>query len=163
MNFKLVIILLVTLFSTPLFAEQFQASGFSFQYPDGMKIEQESIFGITHLSIEADDSTLFMLQIYPDSHSPDKVRKDLLESLRQQFATFRARFPEKPTEPCRRKIGGEEYEGIKLMFSLFGMPHVNEIYSMKKHGKTAALVFHYAVEDQKDAFPRFKKITSSFQ
>jgi hypothetical protein len=128
-----------------------------------MKLEKESLSDIPMTTVEADDSTLFLLQLYPDSFSPETIRANLLKGLRNEFATYRAKFPNKATEPCQRQIGGKIYQGVKLSFRLFGMPHVNEIYSMQKHGKTLGMVFHYAVEDKDKAFPRFEVITSSFQ
>lgn len=143
--------------------KEFREHGFSFKYPSELKLSQESFYGIKQVTVEAMDSSMLIMQIFPAGISPTEVQRDLLNSFREEFASIGARFPSNSTESCKRKIGGAEHQGVKLFFALGGIAHESEIYAMTRGNKTLAFYFQYAVEDKEQAFPRFETITSTFK
>lgn len=143
--------------------KEFQEHGISFSYPSEMKLDQKSFYGIKQITLESTDSTLLMFQVFPEGTTPADVQRDLLTGLREEFGNLGARFPSKPTAPCKRSIGGVKRQGVQLSYTLGDMAHKSEIYTMQKSGKTFAIVFQYAEEDKGKAMPRFEVVTKSFK
>ncbi|NCC60077.1 MAG: hypothetical protein EOM12_03875 [Verrucomicrobiae bacterium] len=141
----------------------FQEHGISFDYPSDMKLGQESFYGIKQITLESTDSTLLMIQVFPEATTPAELQRDLLAGFREQFGNFGARFPAKPTAPCKRSISGVERQGIELSYALGDLAHKSEIYTFQKDGKTLAIVFQYAEEDKGKAIPQYDIVTKSFK
>lgn len=141
----------------------FQDYGISFNYPSDMTIGQDSFYGIKQITLQATDSTLVMLQIFPSEAAPREVQSDLLAGFREEYSNLGVRFPANSTSPCKRTIGGVEREGIQLSYALGALAHETEIYTMQKDGKTLAMVFQCAVEDKDKATPRYEVVTSTFK
>jgi hypothetical protein len=113
--------------------------------------------------LEATDSSLLMVQILPSSTSSKQVEQDLIAGFQKEFSSFGATFPAKPTKKCRRSIGGQVRSGVKLSFSLGPLAHETEVYTMDQKGKTLALVFQHAIEDQEQVQQRFAVMAESFK
>ncbi len=143
--------------------KKFQEHGISFRYPSEMKLSQESFFGLKQITLEATDSSLFMVQIFPSSTSAKQVEQDLIAGFRKEFSSFGATFPANSTTKCPRFIGGQVRSGVKLSFSLGPLAHETEVYTMSQNGKTLALVFQHAIEDREQVQQRFAVIAESFK
>jgi hypothetical protein len=143
--------------------KNFQEHGISFRYPSDMKISQESFNGIELITLEALDSSLFMMKILPSSTSTKQTEQDLVAEFREEFSNVGATFPANPTRNCQRSVGGKVRAGVMLSSAFGSLAHETEIYTMEHNGKTVALVFQHAVEDKEKAQLRFTIVTESFK
>ena len=141
----------------------FKKHGITFQYPDDMVFEQEAFHGINQISVEDSDSTLIVVQVYPAGPTTRLVRDELLAGFRGYFASLGATFPPKATETCNRSISGVDRKGIRLSFSLEGLAHETEIYTIRNGIRTIALVLQHAVEDSANAGPRLEVVASTLR
>ena len=113
--------------------------------------------------MESIDSTLLMIQVFPPGTKSAELQQGLLAGFREEFSNLGARFPAKPTAPCKRFIGGIERQGIELSYALGDLAHKSEIYAMQKDGKTLAMVFQNAETDKEKAASRYDVVTKSFK
>lgn len=142
--------------------KEFKGHGVSFSYPAEMQIEKEELLpGVHHISLEAVDSTLLMIQVYPAGTAPEDVGRELLDAFKGQFAALGAKFPAKEAAKCKRNFGAEEVEGTELSYSLGELAHKCQIYVVKKNGRTFAFTFQWAEEDAGKASPRYEVLTKS--
>ena len=153
----------VTISVSTLKIKEFGEHGISFKYPRHAKITRENIYGIQQITLETTDSPLFLVQIYPGSVSPEQVQQDLLAGFREEFSNLGAKFPEVQTHRRQRNVGGKVLTGVVLSYSLGSLPHETEIYTMRHDGRTVALIFQHALEDNRTAEPLFTMITESFK
>ena len=144
--------------------KDFSKHGITFRYPGDMVIEEEAFNRINQISVEDLDSTLILVQVYPAGMtSTGLVRDELLKGFREHFASHGANFPTKATETCTRSIGGVDRKGVRLFFSLEGLPHQTEIYTFRKGIRTIALVLQHAADDSANAGPRFEVVASTLR
>jgi len=141
----------------------FSQSGFSFRYPTEMKLSEESGFGARVIQLETPDSGLLMILVYPDkSNTPAEAKKELVDSLREQYKSMGVGYSEKSLGASQRRIGNENMIGHRLTFSIGGIPHEAEIYSFDNNGKTLVWCFQVATEDKDSVDPLFRKVAESF-
>ena len=136
--------------------KEFRGYGISFTYPSDMKINAEAFFGTKLINLDTTDSISAVLQVFPAGTTPNKVQGNILAGLKERFEKTSA-------EPCKRKFGRIEFEGIRLSYTLATLPHQSEVYTMQRNGETVAVLFQCALKDKKKADAKFDMIASTLK
>lgn len=138
--------------------------GFTFDYPGDMKVEPEDLEGgIRQVTVEAIDSTIIMVQRYPQKMNAGELQESLVTGFLAGYRELGMVVPEKPTAECSRKIGASEVKGCRLSFAVGNVPHTTDVYVFTHGERTMAFVFQGAIEDQASTEVRFKAVAESLR
>ena len=135
----------------------------TFDYSSDMKVSTVKELGTKTITVECENSSLFMVQVFPEKLSAAETVDSLIAGMREEFSGFGATFPEDSLAEARRKIGGVDRVGKKLRFSFGSLRNETEVYAFPKGNKTIALVFQADHEDRAVAEKYFKIICDSIK
>ena len=137
--------------------------GFTFDYPGDMVLEAEDIEGIRQVTVTAADSSIIMVQRYPQKMNDGELRESLVTGFLAGYRDLGMVIPEKPAAECSRKIGATEVKGRRLSFEVGKVPHTTDVYVFTHGERTMAFVFQGANEDKANTEPRFKAVAESLR
>jgi hypothetical protein len=141
----------------------FPDDALSFNYSSDMKLSTEMELGIKTITVECENSALFMAQILPYKIDPKNAVKDLIIEIRDELKRLGAIFPEKSTDYIEKKIGGVMRTGMKLRFLIGDLRTETEVFAFLKGNKTITLSFQADHEDREIATKYFKIIIDSLK
>lgn len=139
-------------------AEQtYEGNGFSFTHGDTEKV---TVTGekIKTLRIENADNSLFMVQNYGSSVTPEQLRSMMTQSLLEQFDNDAKELTHKTAS---RKLFGESHQGIYILFSKNNIPSESLLFTFKKDGDTICVITQMALQYSKEAERMFATIQDS--
>lgn len=149
---------LFTSLSGLVFAEQtYEANGFTFQHRDSEKV---TVTGdkIKTLRIENADNSLFMVQNYGSSITPEQLLEKMSQSLLKQFEENASELTHKTAS---RTLLGESRVGRYILFSRNNIPSESLLFTFKKDGDTICVITQMALQHSKEAERMFATIQKS--
>ena len=139
----------------------FEHAGFRFDYPAGMIKEESTPAAEAHqVSVETENSTLFMAQMYDAGVPGADVMQNFMGSIREQATLMSGMKPEESV--ARREIAGKVMEGRKLAWKVMNLENTTEIYVFADESPTTILlIFQADQEDRAEAETCFQVIAAS--
>lgn len=139
-------------------AEQtYEDHGFSFQHGDS---ERVTVTGekIKTIRIEGPGNSLFMVQNYGKSVTPEKLRNDMTSSLLKQFENDAIELTHKSAS---RALLGEPRSGHYILFTKHSIPSESLLFTFEKNGDTICVITQMALQHSRDAERMFATIQKS--
>ncbi len=139
-------------------AEQtYEANGFKFQHRDSEKV---TVTGdkIKTLRIENADNSLFMVQNYGSSITPEQLLEKMSQSLLKQFEENATELTHKTAS---RNLLGESRVGRYILFSRNNIPSESLLFTFKKDGDTICVITQMALQHSKEAERMFATVQKS--
>ena len=139
-------------------AEQtYEANGFKFQHRDSEKV---TVTGdkIKTLRIENADNSLFMVQNYGSSITPEQLLEKMCQSLLNQF---KDNATELTNKGASRTLLGKTRMGKYILFSKNDILSESLLFTFKKDGDTICVITQMALQHSKEAERMFATIQKS--
>ncbi|MFC4993573.1 hypothetical protein [Rubritalea tangerina] len=131
--------------------------GFSFQHSEAEKV---TVTGdkIKTVRVENANGSLFMLQNYGKSITPEQLRSMMTESLLKQFEKNATELKHKS---ATRTLFGEARSGSYILFSKNNIPSESLLFTFQKDGDTICVITQMALQHSKEAERMFATIQES--
>lgn len=145
-------------------AEQSYAEeGIQFLYPREMRVSREVDEGTVTLTVEATNSVLAILQLFPEGTPQALVKQELGKGILQEFGS-RGGVPKKRegTE-VSRKFGKRELKGVRYDITMAGETFEIEVFALLHQKRVLGVVLQNFVEDHAVAEKWFGTILGSLK
>ena len=140
----------------------FYKDDISFSYSSDMKVTAEKELGVKMITVECENSTLFIAQVYPYKTDPAEVVDTLMGGFVEEYRQLGARVSDK-TVPTSRLFANTSKKGKKLTTLMGDLKIETEVFSWYKENKTIALIFQADNEDRTIAERYFGIIANSIR
>jgi hypothetical protein len=156
-NFVILFSVCASLTGYALAGQTYEANGFSFQHRESEKV---SVTGdkIKTVRIENAESSLFMVQNYGSSITPEQLLKKMSHSLLKQFKENATELTHKT---ATRTLFGEPRVGRYILFSKNNIPSESLLFTFKKGNDTICVITQMALQHSKEAERMFATIQKS--
>jgi len=140
---------------------RYESPTVTFLYPRQMVVDAQTLAGVTHITVDAPNSPLALVQVYPEPSTSAQVRRDLLEGLAKEFRERGGKVT--PAKPLRRAVGGAGREGDLLEVELSSAKLRAEVFTYPRGNQVIAVVFQHEQEDEATARRYFAIIADSLR
>lgn len=142
---------------TSLAEQTYEAHGFSFQHGDS---ERVTVTGekIKTIRVENQGSSLFLIQNYGKSVTPEKLSEDMTARLLKQFTNDAIELKHKSVS---RHLLGELRSGRYILFTRNNILSESLLFTFEKDGDTLCVITQMALQHSRDAERMFATIQAS--
>jgi hypothetical protein len=145
-------------------AEQtFVDEGLQFRYPQEMRVTREVEDGTVTLTVEATNSVLAVLQLFPEGAPAATVRQELERGILQEFAARGGVAKKQEGTEVSRKFGKRELKGVRYDITMAGESFEIEVYALVHQKRVLGVVLQNFVEDRALAVKWFGTILGSLR
>jgi hypothetical protein len=145
-------------------AEQsYVEDGLQFRYPREMRVTREVEDGTVTLTVEATNSVLAILQLFPEGAPAAMVRQELERGILQEFAARGGVAKKKEGTEVSRKFGKRELKGVRYDITMAGESFEIEVFALAHQKRVLGVVLQNFVEDRAVAERWFGMILGSIR